>query len=81
MNNLIDLILSSPLYQIIAAIIIIVIVFFIIKKLFKLVLVAIIIFTAFVTYVHFTGGDVNEVVKQAKDKSGELIDSAKEKLK
>ena len=80
MNNLIDLILSSPLYQIIAAIIIIVLVYFLIKKLFKLVLVAVIIFTAFLAYVHYSGGDVKDVVKQAKDKSGELIDSAKDHL-
>ena len=81
MDNLINTILSSPLYQIIVAILTIVLVFFLIKKLFKLVIVAIIIFTAFIAYVHYTGGDVNNIVKQATDKSGELINSAKEQVK
>ena len=81
MEHLINLILSSPLYQIIAAIIIIALVFFLIKKLFKLVLIAAVLFTGFLVYVHYTGGDVNEVIDNAKESGTELIDKATEAIK
>ena len=81
MNNLIELILSNPIYQVVVAVIIISLFFFIVKKLFKLVLISIVVFIAFLFYVHYSGGDVSKTVKQVKDKSVELIDSAEEGLK
>ena len=60
---------------IIIAFIAILIVFFIIKKLFKLLLFAVLIFGAYLLYIKFTGGDTNKVIKDTKSKVTKTIDN------
>jgi len=60
---------------IIFAFIAILIVFFILKRLFKLLLFAVLIFGAYLVYVKLTGGDTNKVIKDTKSKINSSIDN------
>ena len=80
MENLMSTILSSPVYMIIAGIALVIILFLLIKKLFKFFLYACIIFIAFLSYVHYTGGSVKETIKNAKEKGVEIIKEGSEKI-
>ena len=80
MQNLINNILSNPTYLVIAGIAIVIILFLLIKKLFKFFIYACVIFIAFLVYVHFTGGNVKETIKNAKEKGEEIIKEGSEKI-
>lgn len=80
MKNLIDTILSNPVYMIIAGIAIIIIIFLLMKKFFKYFLIACLLFIAFLAYVHFTGGSVEETINDAKNKGKEIIKEGREKI-
>ena len=60
---------------IIIAFIAILIVFFIIKRLFKLLLFAVLIFGAYLLYIKLTGGDTMKVIKDTKSKVTKTIDN------
>jgi len=77
MENLIDTILSNPVYMIIAGLAII---FLLMKKFFKYFIIACILFIAFLAYVHFTGGSVEETINDAKNKGEEIIKEGREKI-
>jgi hypothetical protein len=80
MENLIDTILSNPVYMIIAGLAIIIIIFLLMKKFFKYFIIACILFIAFLAYVHFTGGSVEETINDAKNKGEEIIKEGREKI-
>ena len=80
MKNLIDTILSNPVYMIIAGIAIIIIIFLLMKKFFKYFIFACILFIAFLAYVHFTGGSVEETINDAKNKGEEIIKEGREEI-
>jgi hypothetical protein len=69
MYNLIDAILSSPFYTVVAIVFIVFLFFFLIKKVFKLVVYCVVLFACFLAYVHFTGGNVKSVIEKTKIKT------------
>jgi hypothetical protein len=73
MQNLINTILSNPVYTIITGIAIVIVLFLLIKKSFKFFAFAFILFIAFLAYVHFTGGSVKETIKDVQKKGKEII--------
>jgi energy-coupling factor transporter transmembrane protein EcfT len=73
MQQLFHLISSNPIYAIITFIIVIVLVFFVIKKMFKLVLYAVLVFLCFLGYVYFTGGDIKDTINKTKGKSEDVF--------
>ena len=80
MEELIENILANKIYTIIAVIILLAIIFFIVKRLLKLLFYAVIIFAAFLAYVHFTGGNVEEVINKTKDEGEKIIIKGKESI-
>ncbi len=80
MENLIDTILSKPVYMIIVGIAIIIIIILLMKSFFKYFVFACILFIAFLAYVHFTGGSVEETINDAKNKGKEIIKEGREKI-
>lgn len=69
MYDLINTILSSSFYTVVAIIFIVFLFFFLIKKVFKLVVYCVVLFACFLAYVHFTGGDVKSVIEKTKIKT------------
>ena len=80
MQNLINTILSNPVYIIISVIAIVIILFLLIKKLFNFLAYACILFIAFLAYVHFTGGSIKETIKDVQKKGKEIIMESSEKI-
>jgi predicted membrane protein len=64
MEQLMQTILSDKLYVILAIILIVFIVLFIIKKLFKWVVISLLIFIAFLIYAHYKGESIKDVLKK-----------------
>jgi hypothetical protein len=73
MQNLIDIILSKPIYMIIVGVATSILLFLLVKKLFKFFAYAVIVFIAFLAYLHFTGSSVTNAIKDVKDKGEEII--------
>ncbi len=67
MPQLLDNIMSNPFYIAIAVVIVLVLLFSIMKRIIKLVIFIIILLIAFLAYVHFTGGNVKDSLKKAKE--------------
>ncbi len=73
MPQLLENILSNPVYIAIAVIIVLVLLYSVVKRVIKLILFVIIVLLAFLAYVHYTGGDVNDALKKVKDKGEKLV--------
>ena len=73
MQNLIDIILSKPAYIIIVGVAAFILLFLLVKKLFKLFGYAVIVFIAFLAYLHFTGGSIKNAIKDVKGRGEEII--------
>ncbi len=80
MEKLLETILSNSTYLMIALSILAIILFLIIKKIFKLLIYAVVLFIIYLGYVYYTGGDVAEKVVKAKEKGEEVIQSGKKKV-
>ena len=77
MENIIELITSNPVYLAIAVILAIVIVYGFVKKIIKLALVTGAVFILYVAYLHYSGKNTSEILKEAVSKTGEKVkDSA-----
>lgn len=68
MEQLIQTILSDKLYLTLAIILIVFIVLFIIKKLFKWLIISLLVFIAFLIYAHFKGESIKDVLKKQNNK-------------
>jgi Ca2+/Na+ antiporter len=66
MEQLINNILSNPTYIVISIVILILLILFLIKKAFKFVIYVIILYVGFLLYIHYTGGDVKEIIDKSK---------------
>lgn len=73
MNHLINAISSNITYITILVIVVALILYFILKKLFKMVIYCVLLFGCFLAYVHYTGGDVKNVIEKSKNKSDQII--------
>ncbi len=73
MQHLLEQLFSNPTYSVITILILVLIIFIIVKKLFKLLIYAILIFICFLAYIYFTGGNVNETINKTKEKGEKLL--------
>ena len=80
MKELLDNILSNSTYSIIAGVLLLVLVIFLMKKLFKYGLFVIGLIICFFAYVHFTGGDIEEIVEEGKEELIKLKDVIKDEI-
>jgi len=63
MDQIINFLLSNPLWLTVAAVVSLVVLFFMLKKVFKLLLFAGAIFILYIAYLYWTGGDVSGSVE------------------
>jgi len=68
MPQFLENLFSNPVYIAIAVVIVLVLVYSIMKRVIKLIIFVIILLIAFLTYMHYTGGDVNDSLKKAKER-------------
>jgi len=73
MPQLLETLLSNPLYIAIAVIMVLVLFYSLFKRIIKLIIFVIILLIAFLAYVHYTGGDVQDTLKKVKDKGEKLV--------
>ena len=78
MKELLDNILSNSTYSIIAGVLLLVLVIFLMKKLFKYGLFVIALIICFFAYVHFTGGDIEEIIEEGTEELIKLKDDIKD---
>lgn len=77
MQNIIDQILANPLYTVIAIAIIIALVYSIIKKVLKLIIFVVVVLIAYLAYINYTGGDVEQALEKTIDAGSEAAKDAK----
>jgi len=68
MPQLLDNIISNPLYLAIAVVIVLALLFSIMKRIIKLIVFVIILLLAFLAYVHYTGGNVKDTLNKVKER-------------
>jgi len=68
MPQFLENLFSNPVYIAIAVVIVLVLVYSIMKRVIKLIIFIIILLIAFLTYMHYTGGSVNDSLKKAKER-------------
>jgi len=73
MPSFVDTLLSNPLYIAIAVILVLVILYAMLKRIIKLILFLLVLLLAFLAYLHYTGEDVNDTLRKAKEKGEELV--------
>lgn len=76
MENIIELILSNEIYMLITICVLLAIFFFILKKMVKLIFYALGILIAFLAYVYYAGGSVENVLEPAQ----QVIEKAEQKV-
>lgn len=64
MQDLIDKVLTNPLYLTIAGILVIVILYAVFKRIVKLLIILLIALILFLVYVHYTGNSVKEKMER-----------------
>jgi predicted membrane protein len=64
MPELIDKLLSNPLYLTIAVVLILVLVYSLFKRIIKLILILVIALLLFLVYVHYTGNSVKDKIER-----------------
>lgn len=72
MPQFLENLFSNPVYITIAVVIVLVLLYSVVKRIVKLIVFIIILLLAFLVYVHYTGGDVADSLKKAKEKSEKL---------
>jgi cell division protein FtsW (lipid II flippase) len=73
MPQLLENLTSNPLYIAIAVVIVLILLYVVMKRIIKLVIFVFILLLAFLAYVHFTGGNVNDAIDKVKGKGEELV--------
>lgn len=81
MEQLIQTILSDKLYLTLVIILIVFIVLFIIKKLFKWLIISLLVFIAFLIYAHYKGESIKDVLKKTKQQGELILNKGKNELK
>lgn len=72
MPQFLETLFSNPVYIAIAVVIVVVLIYSVVKRIIKLIIFIIILLLAFLAYMHYTGGDVTDSLKKAKEKSEKL---------
>ncbi len=80
MVQLFDQILANPLYTIIAVVILVVLVFAIIKKIIKLIITILILLAAYLAYVHYIGGDTEQIINKTIQTGTETAKKTQKKV-
>jgi hypothetical protein len=73
MQQLLEKVMSNPLYLTVSVIIVVILLYAIVKRIIKLLIFLVILIIAFLAYVHYTGGSVKETIDKAKEKGEEVI--------
>ena len=73
MDQVLERILSSPFFGVLAVILLGVLVFALFKKLLKLIVVAVLLLAAFAGYLYYTGSGARQAVKTAVEKAKDAV--------
>jgi uncharacterized BrkB/YihY/UPF0761 family membrane protein len=73
MPQLLENLMSNPIYIAIGVVIVLILFYVVMKKIIKLIIFVFILLLAFLAYVHFIGGDVNDTIDKVKEKREELV--------
>lgn len=73
MEQLIEKVISNPLYLTLSVIIMVVLLYAIVKRIVKLLIFLVILMIAFLAYVHYTGSTVKETLEKAKEKGEKVL--------
>ena len=73
MEQLLEKVMSNPLYLAVSVVIVVVLLYAIVKRIVKLLIFLVIVIIAFLAYVHFTGSTVKETLEKAKEKGEKVI--------
>jgi ABC-type bacteriocin/lantibiotic exporter with double-glycine peptidase domain len=80
MEQLLNQILSNTLYTIIAVALLAVLAYAVIKKVLKLALIVVLLFSAYLTYVHYAGGNVKQAATKTIEAGTEAAKEVKKKV-
>jgi hypothetical protein len=68
MEQLVEKVMSNPLYLVVSVIIAVVLLYAIVKRIVKLLIFLVILIIAFLAYVQYTGSTVKDTIEKAKEK-------------